>query len=87
MAIGSGNRTSTRLDFGDWPNGMRQDAERLRAESPLDGNELAAIFRREPGPWIRTVKERLSTGVLEGDLEPGDREGALALAKKVLEAE
>lgn len=66
---------------------VEQDAERLRAESPLDGNELAAIFRREPGPWIRTVKERLSTGVLEGDLEPGDREGALALAKKVLEAE
>jgi poly(A) polymerase len=64
-----------------------RDAARLRAESPLDGNELAAIFRREPGPWIRTVKERLSAGVLEGDLEPGDREAALALARKIMENE
>jgi poly(A) polymerase len=66
---------------------VERDAARLRAESPLDGNELASIFHREPGPWIRQVKDRLSAGVLEGDLEPGDREGALVLAKRILEGE
>jgi poly(A) polymerase len=66
---------------------VERDAARLRAESPLDGNELVSIFHREPGPWIRQVKDRLSAGVLEGDLEPGDREGALVLAKRILEGE
>ncbi len=66
---------------------VERDATLLRAESPLDGNELVSIFHREPGPWIRQVKDRLSAGVLEGDLDPGDREGALVLARKILEGE
>src|SRR4051794_20995950 len=32
LAIGSGKRTSTRFAFGEVVHGMRQDAERLRAE-------------------------------------------------------
>ena len=32
LAVGSGKRTSTRFEFGEEPNGMRHDAERLRDE-------------------------------------------------------
>jgi hypothetical protein len=32
FAPGSGKRTSRRLAFGELPFGMRQEAERLRAE-------------------------------------------------------
>ncbi|MGE5597432.1 MAG: CCA tRNA nucleotidyltransferase [Hyphomicrobiales bacterium] len=62
----------------------REDAEALRAQSPLTGDDLVALFEREPGPWIRVVKGRLSAAVLDGELEPGDREGALRLAREVL---
>jgi poly(A) polymerase len=61
------------------------DAEALLARSPLDGNELVAVFGREPGPWIRRVKEELSARVLDGDLAPGDRERALAIARSIVE--
>ncbi|MDZ7727927.1 MAG: HD domain-containing protein [Dehalococcoidia bacterium] len=53
-----------------------EDAEALRAESPLDGNELRAMFDREPGPWIGRIKRELSNRVLDGELAPGDRERA-----------
>lgn len=62
-----------------------EDAEALLARSPLDGNELVAVFGREPGPWIRRVKEELSARVLDGDLAPGDRERALAIARSIVE--
>lgn len=61
------------------------DAERLKAQSPLDGNELSSLFGREAGPWIGEVKARLSSAVLDGDLDPGDREGAVAMARRVVE--
>src|SRR5215208_5207101 len=32
LAVGSGKRTSTRLAFGEVVHGIRQEAERLRAE-------------------------------------------------------
>src|SRR5919107_3192069 len=32
LAVGSGKRTSTRFAFGEVVHGMRQEAERLRAE-------------------------------------------------------
>ncbi|MCK9519250.1 MAG: HD domain-containing protein, partial [Dehalococcoidia bacterium] len=60
----------------------REEAERLRAESPLTGDDLIAMFDREPGPWIRRIKDRLSAGVLDGDLAPGDRAAAEALARR-----
>ncbi len=60
-----------------------EDAEALRAESPLSGDDLVAIFEREPGPWIRVVKRHLSAMVLDGDLAPGDR-GAAERAARLL---
>src|SRR5690606_32028742 len=34
----------------------REEADKLKAESPLTGNDLVAMFDREPGPWLRVVK-------------------------------
>ncbi len=61
-----------------------EDREALRAESPLSGDDLVRMFDREPGPWIRVVKSRLSAMVLDGDLAPGDREGAEKVARGLL---
>lgn len=61
-----------------------EDAEALRAESPLTGDDLIAMFDREPGPWIRVIKDQLSRMVLDGDLKPGDREAAVRVAKRAM---
>ncbi len=62
----------------------REEADRLRADSPLSGDDLVAIFEREPGPWIRVIKERLSAMVLDGELAPGDRASAERVARKLM---
>ena len=62
----------------------REEADRLRAESPLTGDDLVTLFDRAPGPWIRVVKERLSALVLDGELAPGDREAAERVARQVM---
>ncbi len=61
-----------------------EDAAALRAESPLTGDDLVAIFDRQPGPWIRAVKSRLSAMVLDGDMAPGDRAHAERVARRML---
>ncbi|GMV86061.1 MAG: CCA tRNA nucleotidyltransferase [Dehalococcoidia bacterium] len=61
-----------------------EEQEALRAESPLTGDDLVRIFDREPGPWIRVIKDRLSALVLDGDLAPGDREGAERIARRMM---
>lgn len=62
----------------------REDAERLRAESPLSGEDLMLLFDREPGPWIRVVKQRLSSAVLDGEIAPRDRAAAERLARSLM---
>lgn len=49
--------------------------------SPLDGNELQALFGLPPGPWLREVKAMLLREVRSGRLAPGDKTGAAALAR------
>lgn len=61
-----------------------EDRERLKAESPLTGDDLLTIFDREPGPWIKVIKQRLGAMVLDGDLEPGDRAGAERVARQMM---
>ena len=65
----------------------REEADKLRAESPLTGDDLVALFDREPGPWIRGIKSRLSTMVLDGELQPGDRSAAERTARKLMNRE
>jgi poly(A) polymerase len=66
---------------GRW---LREEAERVPIKSPLDGNDLMELFGREPGAWIRPIKEHLLNLVIDGALAPDDREGASAEAKKVM---
>lgn len=61
------------------------DGEALKAQSPLSGDELMELLGRKPGPWIRDLKDQLGEKVLDGDLAPGDREGATRLARSLLE--
>ena len=60
-----------------------EEAALLRAESPLDGRELMDLLGQGPGPWIARIKERLSTLVLDGELAPGDKEGAARIARRM----
>lgn len=67
--------------------GLEAHIERLRSAedlarlvSPLDGNELIALFERPPGPWIRAVKDRLRDLVIDGQLDSNDKKTATALA-------
>lgn len=63
---------------------VAEDAAALRAESPLTGDDLVAMFDREPGPWIRVLKDRLSAMVLDGDLAPGDQDHARRIARGMM---
>ncbi len=70
---------------------LRARIEQLQAEEdiarirpPLDGNDLMAIFGRGPGPWIRPIKDRLLTMVLDGELAPDDRDRAIDIARAMM---
>jgi len=73
---------------------LRERCERLQEEEdvakikpPLDGNDLMQMFGRPPGPWIRPIKERLLTMVLDGDLGTDDRERAAEIAREMMAAD
>jgi poly(A) polymerase len=68
--------------------GLRAHFERLQEQaaldalqSPLDGDELMAMFNLPPGIWIKVVKERLRELVIDDDLAIGDTEAAERLAR------
>lgn len=44
----------------------------------LDGDELIALAGRPAGPWVGRVKRRLVQAVLDGEIQPGDANGARA---------
>src|ERR687894_1539024 len=52
-----------------------------RLESPLDGNDLMRHFGREPGRWIKALKDYLQNEVVEGRLGKDDKESARGLAE------
>ena len=61
--------------------GVRAQDAIERLESPLDGNQLMEHFGREPGRWIKGVKDFLENEVVEGRLGKDDIEKALDLAE------
>jgi len=72
-------------------SGLRDHIARLEAEhalselkSPLDGDELMAMFDRPPGRWIAVVKEHLRNLVIDGELAPDDRESAEQIAREMV---
>ncbi len=64
----------------------RIESETAMAEmkSPLDGSELMAMFDQPPGRWIADVKDYLRELVIDGELAPGDKTSAAALATAYL---
>jgi poly(A) polymerase len=52
-----------------------------RLDSPLDGNDLMWHFGREPGRWIKALKDFLQSEVIEGRLREDDTEKAYELAE------
>jgi poly(A) polymerase len=64
---------------------LKEEAERVPIKSPLDGNELMALFGRPPGPWLRPIKEHLLSLVIDGALSPDDKEQAASIAREFME--
>ena len=64
---------------------LKEEAERVPIKSPLDGNELMALFHRQPGPWLRPIKDYLLSLVIDGVLSPDDKDGATRIAMKFME--
>ncbi len=64
---------------------LKAEAERVPIKSPLDGNDLMALFGRGPGPWLRPLKDHLLGLVIDGQLAPDDRATAEIEARRVLE--
>jgi poly(A) polymerase len=64
---------------------LKEEAERVPLKSPLDGNELMAMFERGPGPWLRPIKEYLLGLVIDGALSPDDKTEAIKLARTYLD--
>jgi poly(A) polymerase len=69
--------------------GLRAHWERLQAQaalaelqSPLDGDELMAMFGLPPGIWIKHIKERLRNLVIDDELAIGDKVTAEQLARR-----
>jgi poly(A) polymerase len=67
----------------------RLEEERALAElqSPLDGNELMAMFDRRPGKWIADIKDHLRELVIDGELSPDDKAAAAAIAHEMMSGE
>jgi len=66
---------------------LKEEAERVPIKSPLDGNELMALFQRSPGPWLRPIKDHLLELVIDGVLSPDDKEEAARIARSLLDNE
>ncbi len=64
---------------------LKEEAERVPLKSPLDGNELMALFGLPPGSWLRPIKDHLLGLVIDGALSPDDKEQAARIAKSFME--
>ncbi|MGD9713319.1 MAG: CCA tRNA nucleotidyltransferase, partial [Thermomicrobiales bacterium] len=64
----------------------RLEAERALEEyqSPLDGQELMALFDRPPGKWIGVIKDALRELVIDGELQPDDKRNAERIAANLI---
>jgi poly(A) polymerase len=64
---------------------LKEEAKRVPLRSPLDGNELMEMFGRGPGPWLRPIKDRLLSLVIDGELSPDNKEEAARIARSMIE--
>lgn len=66
---------------------MDEEEQAQPLASPLNGHEIMALFGRPPGPWVGKVKNYLLSLVLEGQLDPQDKERAVELARELMSNE
>jgi poly(A) polymerase len=76
--------TARVAELGERCQHLKEEAERIPLRSPLDGNELMAMFGRDPGPWLRPIKDHLLSLVIDGMLSPDDKEEAAKIAQTML---
>ena len=62
---------------------LEAEQELAKLQSPLDGNDMMALFDRPPGRWIAELKDHLRELVIDGELAPDDRAGAERIARKL----
>lgn len=55
-------------------------------QSPLTGEEIMRELGLEPGPEVGRYKDMLVDAVLDGSIQPGDREAALILLRQLRDA-
>lgn len=65
---------------------LQAEADLARLQSPLDGEQLMALFGRGPGIWIKRVKDQLRELVIDGELAPDDTENAARIAAEIVAA-
>lgn len=63
---------------------LEEEQQLAKLQSPLDGDELMALFDRPPGRWIAVVKDHLRELVIDGALSPGDKATAERIARELL---
>jgi poly(A) polymerase len=63
---------------------LEEDVALARLQSPLDGNDLMQMFTRPPGRWIAEIKDHLRELVIDGDLDPDDRDTAASIAREMV---
>lgn len=63
---------------------LYEESQRVPIKSPLDGNELMALFQQPPGAWIKQIKEHLLSLVIDGQLAPDDKARATEIAQALM---
>jgi poly(A) polymerase len=63
---------------------LEEEHAMAEMKSPLDGVELMEIFQQPPGRWIADVKDHLRELVIDGELQPGDKQRAREIARDFL---
>jgi poly(A) polymerase len=80
------NRAAARVtELAERCQVLQEEAERVPLKSPLDGNELMAMFHRGPGPWLRPLKEHLLGLVIDGVLASDNKEEATRIAQELMQ--
>lgn len=76
------NPAMNHVDLAAFADHVRRISEGLSGQgirSPLDGREIIEILGLPPGPEVGSAKEYLEGQIVEGNLLPGDKEGAADL--------
>lgn len=79
---GAGNPAMPHVDIDAFRERVRRVKDELRGHgirSPLNGSEIIEALRIEQGPDIGAIKAYLESQIVEGELLPGDKAGALDL--------